>query len=246
MASSVAGQLPFPFPVSVSTTEPLAMSFIPGVYMGRRAVASSKEPSPAVAHDRELVLEALGVVPEAARSRVVPSHISSSDPASTIGAGVMVNFIASSVAGQLPFPFPVSVSTTEPLAMSFIPGVYMGRRAVASSKEPSPAVAHDRELVLEALGVVPEAARSRVAPSQISSSDPASTNGKSVIVRSMLSIASGQFVLEAVSVRVTVLPTSKRLGSYIALSAVASVKLPLPLCVHNRLSKLLAIAPVRV
>ena len=91
MESFTGPQLPFPAPLSVSTTEPLAMSFAPGVYTGNRMFGSLKVPSPAVCQSSALVFDALGGTPEAEKSCVPPWHISSSEPASTTGSGVMVS-----------------------------------------------------------------------------------------------------------------------------------------------------------
>ena len=58
-----------------------------------------------------------------AKSTVLPSQMVSSDPALAVGTGSIVKVMLSLVFEQLPAPFAVRVSVTEPLAISLGPGV---------------------------------------------------------------------------------------------------------------------------
>ena len=106
--------------------------------------------------------------------------------ASASGAGVMVRVMESFTGPQGPLPAPLRVSTTDPLAMSLMPGVYIGSRTEVSLKLPSPAVCHKSAPVPEALGSVEDEAMSCTAPWQTSWSEPASTTGAGVTVTVMV------------------------------------------------------------
>jgi hypothetical protein len=140
VAAAVQG--PVAFAVNVNTTDPLAISLVPGVYVAPAIVASLKAPSPAVVQSTELWLEA---VP--GKVYVASSQIVASGPAPARGNNCMNNVILDVAAvTQGPVAFAVRVNITEPFAISFGPGVYVAPRIEASSNDPSPPLVHNEEL----------------------------------------------------------------------------------------------------
>ena len=84
MVSVIALQTPSLYPVRVRVTEPVEKSRALGRYCAFRFVASSNVPVPVVVHMSDVVWLVEAVDKEIAE---VPSQISKSRPASTIGAG---------------------------------------------------------------------------------------------------------------------------------------------------------------
>jgi hypothetical protein len=121
--STASLQDPFPVAVNVNVTVPAVTSAALGVYIGVRAFALLNVPVPEVVQVKPPLLLAVGALPEVERSRSSPSQIVSSEPASAVAAGVMVNTIASVASLHEPFPVAVIVNVTVPAVISFAPGV---------------------------------------------------------------------------------------------------------------------------
>ena len=126
----------------VSTTLPAAVSVADGAYVVFTLAALPNTPLPDDDHSREAypAAEAL-VVKEAAE------HMVASLPALTAGAGFMVTVMGSDALRPEHWKAPdaVSVRTTEPLAVSAMPGVYTGLSTEAEENNPSPEEDHSSE-----------------------------------------------------------------------------------------------------
>ena len=73
--------------------------------------------------------------------KVPVSQISASAPAKTVGDDSMVKIMSSVAFGQPAAPYTVIVNVTDPVMISFAPGVYVGLRRELSLKLPSPLLA---------------------------------------------------------------------------------------------------------
>ena len=77
--------------------------------------------------------------------------MASSVPASEVGKGVMDKTIWSTALVQEPFPLTVKVKSTDPVAISDMPGVYTGFEIDAFEKLPSPELVQLIPLLLVAV-----------------------------------------------------------------------------------------------
>ena len=92
MVSEVELQTPSLYPVRVRVTVPVEKSSVLGIYSAFKLVGSSNVPVPDVVHMSDVVWLVEAVDKEIAE---VPSHISKSRPASTLGSGEKMTSIES-------------------------------------------------------------------------------------------------------------------------------------------------------